>query len=165
MQSYLSPKTVVKKSAIEGKGLFCRKPIHKGEIIGIKSGQFLTGEMVKKLLPKFGDAYLQITEDLFLGPSHKQEVPKSMMYLNHSCNPNVGMQGNIVFVAMRMINPGEELTIDYATVEDEADEVLLCHCGSKQCRKMVTGKDWMKKELQRKYNGYFSAFIQKKIRG
>jgi len=36
------------------------------------------------------------------------------MFLNHSCEPNVGILGQIIFVAMRNIDSGEELTIDYA---------------------------------------------------
>ena len=37
-------------------------------------------------------------------------------YLNHSCEPNakpVLRKGRIVFVALRLIAPGEEITYDY----------------------------------------------------
>lgn len=34
------------------------------------------------------------------------------MFLNHACEPNVGIQGQIVFVAMRNVAAGEELTLD-----------------------------------------------------
>jgi uncharacterized protein len=40
---------------------------------------------------------------------------------------------------------------------------LDCHCGRPQCRGTVTGKDWMKPELQEKYAGWFCWFIQRKI--
>ena len=37
-------------------------------------------------------------------------------YINHSCRPNakpVGRNGGIVIVALRRIEPGEEITYDY----------------------------------------------------
>jgi hypothetical protein len=37
-------------------------------------------------------------------------------YINHSCRPNakpVGRKGGIVIVALRQIEPGEEITYDY----------------------------------------------------
>ena len=37
-----------------------------------------------------------------------------MMRVNHSCEPNVGMGGNVLLVSMRDIAAGEELTIDHA---------------------------------------------------
>jgi SET domain-containing protein len=42
-----------------------------------------------------------------------------MIFSNHSCEPNIGVQGQIVFVAMRDIAAGEELTHDWATTDDE----------------------------------------------
>lgn len=85
-----------------------------------------------------------------------------MIYTNHSCEPNIAIQGQIVFVAMRNILSGEELTHDWATADD-LDYEMDCPCGSPTCRKTVTGKDWLKPELQRKYAGWFCWFIQRKI--
>ena len=85
-----------------------------------------------------------------------------MMHLNHSCDPNLGIQGQIVFVALRDIEKDEELTFDYAMTDDENYE-MECNCGSRQCRGTITGKDWMRKDLQNKYDGYFSWFTQRKI--
>ena len=68
------------------------------------------------------------------------------MHLNHSCEPNLRLQGQIVFVAFRDIAAGEELTVDYAMTDDEPYE-MECHCGSQTCRKLITGADWQKPEL------------------
>lgn len=84
------------------------------------------------------------------------------MHLNHSCEPNLGIQGQVVYVALRDIGVGEELTFDYATNADEPDE-MKCQCGSGSCRGVITGFDWQKPEIQKKYNGYFSWFIQRTI--
>ena len=41
-----------------------------------------------------------------------------MMFLNHSCEPNVGVQEHFVFVAMHDVAAGEELTLDYGAQEE-----------------------------------------------
>ena len=85
------------------------------------------------------------------------------MHLNHSCEPNLGLQGQIVYVALRDIAVDEELTFDYAMNEDDPNEIMKCQCGTENCRRVITGVDWKRPEIQRKYNGYFSWFIQRRI--
>ena len=57
-------------------------------------------------------------------------------YLNHSCRPNakpVLRKGRIVFVALRRIAPGEEITYDYG--RDYFDAIIKpsgCRCAA--CR-------------------------------
>jgi len=85
-----------------------------------------------------------------------------MIFSNHSCDPNIGVQGQIVFVAMRDIQPGEELTHDWATTDDDSDE-MRCNCGARTCRGIITGQDWRREELQRKYRGYIAWYLQRKI--
>jgi hypothetical protein len=85
-----------------------------------------------------------------------------MLYTNHSCDPNLAIQGQIVLVAMKDIAAGEELTIDWATTDD-LDYAMECKCASPGCRGTVTGKDWMKPELQEKYREWFCWFLQRKI--
>ena len=63
---------------------------------------------------------------------------------------------------MRNITPGEELTHDWATTDDDSYE-MECHCNAVECRKVITGQDWRKKELQDKYRGFMSAYLQRKI--
>lgn len=160
--SYHSPKTEIKKSPIHGKGLFAKEQIAKGEIVAIKGGRILTRTEWEAREPKLGSAEIQISDQFFIAPVQKEEREGSMLYTNHSCDPNIGIQGQIVFVAMRDITPGEELTHDWATTDD-VDYEIDCNCGSGKCRRKITGEDWMKKELQEKYRGYFSWHIQRKI--
>jgi hypothetical protein len=40
---------------------------------------------------------------------------------------------------------------------------MACLCRAASCRKIISGRDWRKPELQRKYLGYFSAYLQKKF--
>lgn len=160
--SYISPKATVKASAIHGQGLFAVEPIAKGEIVCVKGGYILDREALKAMPTWYRAAEIQIAADLFIGPRQEGERSGSMIFSNHSCDPNIGVQGQIVFVAMRDINAGEELTHDWATTDDDEYE-LECKCGSTSCRKLITGKDWRNPDLQQKYRGYFSSYLDQKI--
>jgi SET domain-containing protein len=160
--SYRSPKTQVRDSPIHGKGLFARQAIAAGEIVAVKGGHILTKQQWAALEPQLGSAEIQISEELFIAPTRQEQIDGCMLYTNHCCEPNIAIQGQIVFIALRDISPGEELTHDWATTDD-LDYSMECQCGSPNCRGTVTGKDWMKKDLQEKYSGCFSWFIQRKI--
>ncbi len=71
-------------------------------------------------------------------------------YLNHSCEGNCGFNDNGDFVAIREIESGEELTYDYGLAESNPNFRMMCACGSKSCRKLITGNDWKDEEFQAK---------------
>jgi SET domain-containing protein len=161
--SYLSPKTAVRPSLIQGKGLFALAPIARGEIVCIKGGAIFDRQTLAELSPTLGSSEIQIGDDLFIGPTTPEERAGSMIWSNHSCEPNLGVQGQIVFVALRDIAAGEELTHDWAMTDDDPSE-MECRCGAPTCRGKVTGQDWRRPELQEKYHGYFSWYLEEKIR-
>ena len=161
--SYLSPKTGVRESKIHGRGLFAIADIAKDEIVAVKGGHIVDGKTLReKITPRFGPVEIQIGDDLFIAPVTDDERELSMLYLNHSCDPNLGVRGEITFVAMREIRSGEELTHDWAMTDDD-DYFIECHCGASNCRKTLTGKDWQRRDLQKRYAGYFSAYLARKI--
>jgi uncharacterized protein len=161
--SYLSPKTIVQASPIHGRGLFATAPIRKGEIVCVKGGYVFNRQVHQEMAPVLGPAEIPLAEDLFIGPLSLEERQGSMIFSNHSCDPNIGVQGQIVFVALRDIQAGEELTHDWATTDDEAYE-MVCRCGAPNCRQLITGQDWRKKELQEKYRDCMSWYLAEKIR-
>jgi len=161
--SYRSPKTEVRKSKIHGRGLFATADIGKNEIVAIKGGHIVDGKTLReKITPLLGPVEIQIDDDLFIAPVTEGERDLSMLYLNHSCDPNLGMRGEITFVAMRDIHFGEELTHDWAMTDDD-DYSIECNCGAVNCRKTLTGKDWQRPDLQQRYGNYFSAYLARKI--
>jgi SET domain-containing protein len=160
--SYRSPKTEVGESRIHGKGLFAKAAITKGEIVAVKGGYIINKQEWTAIENELLSAEIQVSEDLFIAPVRKKQRECSMLYTNHSCDPNVAIQGQLVFVAMMDIAPGEELTHDWATTDD-LDYEMECRCGGPNCRGTITGRDWMKKELQEKYKGWFCWFLQRKI--
>ena len=139
------------------------EPIAKGEIVAAKGGHIVDRDELPQLRRRLGPAEIQIAEDLYIAPVSEEEREGSMIFSNHSCEPNIGVCGQIVFVAMREIAAGEELTHDWAMTDDD-EETMTCRCGTASCRRTVTGKDWMRPDLRSRYAGYFSAYLAEKIR-
>jgi hypothetical protein len=97
--------------------------------VSVKGGHLIDRATRERNKAVINDADMQIADDLFLAPLTSEEFESVMMFLNYSCEPNVGVQGQIVFVAMRDVAAGEELTIDYGTIDHDA-EPMVCHCRS-----------------------------------
>jgi hypothetical protein len=161
--SYLSPKAAVRDSPIHGRGLFALEPLTRGDIVAIKGGYIYDRARRDRLPPRLESTEIPIADGFFIGPMREDEREGGMLFSNHSCAPNIGVQGQIVFVAMRDIQPGEELTHDWATTDDEAYE-MPCRCGAANCRQVITGQDWRRQDLQEKYQDYMSWYLQQKIR-
>ncbi len=160
--THFSSKTEKRASRIDGRGLFTNESIAKGEVVVIKGGYVMTRAERDEAESRLGPAEIQITEDLYLGAIREDEREGCMIHLNHSCEPNLGVEGQIAFVALRDIEAGEELTCDYAMTDDEPYE-MDCNCGAPNCRRVITGYDWKLADLQRKYDGYFSWYIQRRL--
>jgi uncharacterized protein len=162
--SYRSPKTEVRESKIHGRGLFATADIAKDEIVAVKGGHIVDRETLRyEITPRLGPVEIQIDDNLFIAPVTDEERELSMLYSNHSCHANLGIRGEITFVAMRDISAGQELTHDWATTDDD-DYSVECKCGAPNCRETLTGKDWQRPELQARYAGYFSAYLVNKIK-
>src|SRR5262249_415379 len=131
--SYVSPKAAVKPSPIHGRGLFAVEAISAGEIVCVKGGYIFKRQQLGDLNELLGPAEIQIAENLFIGPLNRESREGSMVFSNHSCDPNIAVQGQIVFVAMRDIAAGEELTHDWATTDDDTYE-MECRCNAPNCR-------------------------------
>ena len=162
MKTYRSPKIEVRENTLEGRGVVAIEPITKDEIVAIKAGNIVTRDELEAVTAAAGDLALQIDDDFYLAPRRPEEADDMSVYINHSCDPNVGFRGQVVYVAMRDIAAGEELCHDYA-MERSDDYTLDCHCGSPRCRGKVTGDDWKLPELQARYGEYFSIYIRNKI--
>ncbi len=151
----------------KGKGFFTTEGIKAGDLVVICGGYVMTLEEEKILPESMRDIAHQIHEFFVLGVKELDEV-QEIDSINHSCQPNCGFEGQIFLVAMRNIEPGEEISFDYAMVLRGTEQNGLmytfeCLCGADACRKNVTSDDWQKKELQEKYKGYFQPHIQKVI--
>ena len=163
IRCYRSPKIEVRSSALEGRGVFATEKIEQGEVVAVKAGHIVTADELPEITTTVGDYALQIHDRFYLSPTSKEELDSMAIFINHSCDPNVGFDGQITYVAMRDIEAREELCHDYA-MERTDNYSLNCLCGSDLCRGKITGEDWENPELQRRYGNYFSSYILSKIR-
>ncbi|MEN9649388.1 MAG: hypothetical protein RL094_355 [Candidatus Parcubacteria bacterium] len=147
-------------SKISGLGLFTIQDIKKDEVIAVKNGYIMNREQLK-MLNITGQPELPLADDLFISPKTEEEKIESMLYINHSCTPNTGMRGDVCVVVMRDVEAGEELTIDYGSVYNGEYE-MACLCKSPNCRKVITGNDYLLPEVK-KIGKYASAYIQTKF--
>lgn len=162
MQSFLN-KDIILKKCFYGHGLFAKNEIPSNSvIIDWKDGPgVLMSTREAYEYEANGNVYtLQIGRNLHLVSVHTVE---SCDYINHSCDPNCGIKGNAQVVSMKNISKGEEVTFDYSMTEASPLFQLNCLCASRSCRRIVTGNDWKIFDLQEKYQGFFSEYIQRKI--
>ncbi len=158
---WINPKLEVRETPHCGKGNFATGNIDKDELLMIHGGWFMTRAEETKLTAPYNDYGLPVTENLVLYSEENDA------FINHSCDPNAGYKGQIFLVAMRDIDAGEEICIDYATILHASEGVepyrLKCYCGSDNCRDVITDEDWKIPELQKRYDGYFQHFLQEKL--
>jgi uncharacterized protein len=162
--SWISPKA--RKgvpSGIAGRGLFAVTDIAAGEVVAVKGGHIVETATLTALPEQLQNSDIQIAENLHLVALTDDEYEPVMLFINHSCEPNVGFAGNVVLVAMRNIDTGEELTTDYALF-DTPTEPMTCACNTPSCRKLITGNDWRDPDLQARYAGWFSRYLEERQR-
>jgi len=164
VSSYISPKAVKGgPSGIEGRGLVAVEPFAQDELVAIKGGHIVDTATLRSLPSELQNSDVQIADDFHLVALEDAEYEPVMLFLNHSCEPNVGFAGNVVLVAMRDVAAGEELTTDY-TLFDDYEGSMECRCGTPSCRGTIGGRDWQRPDLQRRYGPYFSWYLLRRFR-
>ncbi len=122
----------VKRSRIDGFGVFAAEPVAPRLKIGEIRGESITVAEARRRAE--GQERIMIVE-----VSHRRAIDASrstdpMRFTNHSCQPNARLsvrQGRIEFFALRAIEPGEEITVDYGETHHEGR--LACRCGAAGC--------------------------------
>ena len=163
VRSIITKKVIIGPSLIHELGAFADENISKGDVVFIKGGYILPRE--ERYEKAIGDYYWPLTDHYFLSPlkdSSEEEISSIKLDINHSCEPNCGIRGDVTGVAIRDIKIGEEITFDYAMLDNE-DYAFNCNCGSKLCRHRITGTDWRLKVLQKRYKKFFAAYLLEKM--
>jgi hypothetical protein len=158
--SYFNPKCENREHPEGGCGVFAVADIAKDELVSLWGGRIIGVDDLDPSMPRFTQRILQLDEGLYLLTA---EEPEPNDCFNHSCEPNLGFFGQIGLVAMRDIQAGEELTFDYAMSDGSPYDEFECHCGLLHCRGRITGGDWKLPDLWKKYNGYFSPYLARRI--
>jgi uncharacterized protein len=143
----------------DGYGLFASSAIAAGSTIILWTcHNVVTFDQLLQERREVQENAIQLTDEYFsIGEREKAD------FLNHSCEPNCGVVGQMLITAMRDIMEDEELCIDYAMMDSKPICEFRCCCGSKNCRGNITCNDWKRLDLRLKYRGYFSSYIQSKI--
>jgi hypothetical protein len=168
---WIDTRIEIRHSPIHGNGMFAVAPIKQSEVVTIWGGTLLLadedleGTKAQEWRAK-GYVWATIGGGLHLASLLSGDDEDLSNFMNHSCDPNVWMQDEVILIARRDIGAGEELTIDYAMFEGDEDwtPTWECRCGSRFCRGRFTGKDWQREELQERYRNHFSPFINDRIR-
>ena len=159
--AYLTDKCEVRNRDVAGgKAVIARELIEPGEVVAVWSGRIVSAEELDDLSAEIRRHTVQVEEGLYLASLSADEPPD---YINHSCDPNAGLAGQITIVAMQAIQPGEEVTIDYAMCDGSPYDEFDCACGSACCRGRVTGDDWRNPSLWERYGGHFSPYLLRRI--
>ncbi len=115
-----------------GLGLFAVKPIAKRAYIATYRGKRIATAEAQRRERRFGARYMfEIDRRWTIDGASRRNLGR---YLNHSCAPNAEpllRSGKMVFVALRAIAPGEEITYDYG--EDYFDLYIRpagCRCAA-----------------------------------
>jgi hypothetical protein len=163
VRSWLSPRVAKRQGGVSGDGLFAVGAIPAGTVVCAKAGHIIDRRTLAAHAAVIRGAETQIDDDLFLAPLGADEVEASMMNVNHSCEPNLGVAGNMLYVTMREVAADEELTLDYAMFASGTTQEFACSCGTPRCRKTISNEDWRRPELQQRYRGYFSWYLARRI--
>jgi len=117
--------------AKHGKGVFAAKRFRAGQVIGEISGKLIND-------PEYGSNYC-----IDVGSTYSLEPGEPYRFLNHACEPNAKLfviyrhesdpieERKVVVEALKNIQPGAEVLIDY---EWTADAAIECGCGAPSCR-------------------------------
>lgn len=125
----------VKNTKNKGRGIFAKKEIPKGKIIGDYLGVVLKPE--ETMVDESNFYLMRYHDHAVISPNLKKP---GVHLLNNSCLPNCFIYmyyGHTLFFALRNIHKNEELTILYllSPINKLCNPCLhICKCGSKNCK-------------------------------
>lgn len=144
---------IVKRGSIQT--VLAKRKVHKSESIFRVEGPTILYK--KPPSYRLGYRWLGVGLNSWIIP--EEDNPWS--FLNHSCNPNVGLNNTHEVVALRTIQHGEELTIDDSITEGDPRWRKKCSCGAKNCRGIVRSIRFLPQETYNKYLPFVPSFLQK----
>jgi hypothetical protein len=112
-----------------GRGLFATRRIKPGGRVLCFRGPLI--DFARSRNPRFECYCVQV------GPNSYTLTWAPERFINHSCEPNLGFRDARELRALRLIQPGEELTFDYSTSMAENAWTMECQCGAPQCRHLI----------------------------
>ena len=126
------PPLIIRSSSIHAAGCYTTRPIRKGARVCEYDGPRLSKSEADR---RYQD---RIVTYLFSFGTAGSVIDGfgAAMFINHSCAPNcetLEENERIFIIALRDIQPGEELTYEYHLHDSDSTDGT-CHCGAPQCR-------------------------------
>ncbi len=140
---------VRQKNSNQQNALFVLRPYRAGDDIAEFSAGTISAE------PTY------LTVQIGIG-KHITLQPEFLQYINHSCDPNVFFDTTTMkLVALKDLQPEEELTFFYPSTEWKMTQPFGCYCGSHQCLGNIKGAAYLTKEAIERYR--LTDFIQQQL--
>ncbi len=159
--NYLSPKLTVRLCRDKpGQGVFAAEAVDPGEVVAVWGGRIVPAEVAAALPPAIRRYVVQVEAEQYLAPLDRIDPAE---LINHCCQPNCGLRGQVTLVALRRIQPDEEITFDYATTDSSTFLEFECACVKNPCRTRVRADDWQRDDVQDTNRGHFSPYLQHRI--
>jgi SET domain-containing protein len=117
----------VRRSAIDGFGVFCAEPVPARRKVGEIRGESISVQQARIRATR--------AERIMIVELSAKKAIDFSRSTNHSCRPNAKLvirNGRVEFYASRDIAPGEEITVDYGQTHHNGQ--LSCRCGAPGCR-------------------------------
>jgi SET domain-containing protein len=164
---WVDERVVVAASAIHGRGLFAAGDLDEGTIVVRLGGRRVTTDELTRLMDDVrADPAAPYVDTITLDEDVHLVLPSGSMahFGNHSCDPNLWHSSALELATRRAIAAGTELTLDYGTNSGAPRFDMDCACASRTCRGRITGDDWRRPELQRRYGAHWTPALLARIR-
>ena len=143
------------RSSVHGQGLFAQRPLQPGEVLFELTGEIVWAPYIDGQSDE-GPNWYAVGWELWVSPPASSPA----LYLNHSCAPNVALHDDLGFRPLRPIADGEELTLDYGSVELDPYWEMACACQAPACRHTVRPFYRYKPETAQTVAAYTPQFLQ-----
>lgn len=140
-------------------GLFATTALSRGEQVFVARGKTVplkvTNDAESASLPNA----IGLSKERWLDP----HSDNPLCFLNHSCEPNLGIRGARIFVALRNIEKGEHLTLDYSVTECDPLWSLgaRCGCRTRSCRTTIRSVQFLPKNIYKRYLPYIPTYFKR----
>jgi hypothetical protein len=138
-----------------GMGLFASTRFRKGQILFALEGNIIIDSYGPDY--RIGARWIAIDDKTWLSPSKNN----CGFYINHSCKPNSVLKNKIEIAALANIEKGEEITIDYSTIEADPYWKMKCKCGNRNCRKLIRSIQFLPEGVYKEYESFLPEFMRR----
>jgi hypothetical protein len=152
-----------------GIGLFSTRRLEKGFIIAswesLNENKFFTWKQFEKFDATTRETMQHFCAQVKEGIYAPEDINLLSLpwHMNHCCDGNVGFNLNGDFITIKLVKENTELCYDYGFVMSDPKYKLKCICKAKNCRKLITGNDWLDTKYQKNNFKYLSPEIREML--